>query len=194
MRYYSFIRKVVPGPDGCIFEYRYNGEGDDPSHYLGEVDGLHYVSAPDGADLGIQSDEITWTELGDSLSGEIKAALRPQHTARLLKEATRQKIELEVGDFLDLISVIGIMAEFGVMGTAATLADKAGIVPMDQKTIQEYGERGAIVLEAVKSGDLLIRGQYEDPVEMIRRIMPRYTRLQQIVRDSYISKLAEIGL
>lgn len=95
---------------------------------------------------------------------------------------------------LDIVADIGQLVEFAVIGVSALLADKAGVAPLSEHDLKNYGARSAAVLKAVASGDLMLRSSFETPQKMITTIMPRYSLIQKIVRDRYIEPLKELGL
>ena len=166
----------------------------DPSTYLGEINGVHYRHFSDDFDMSkapqdksIEFKQVTLTEAE-------RLNLRQQRTALFLKEHTRKLIESQVGDELDLLADMGQLAEFAIISVSTLWAEKAGLVKLDDSTIKTYGERGAAVLQAVANGELTLRSSFEAPTKMITTILPRYTLIQDIVRDEYTEPLKNIGL
>lgn len=143
--------------------------------------------------VGEQDSEIDFRK-EEQLSEDVRLSLRAQRTCLFQKEQARAKIELDVGDVLDIIADMGQLIEFSVIAASALCADKAGIVPMSKETTQDYGARGAAVLKAIADGNLMLRASFETPEKMITTIMPRYSKVQEIVRDRYINLLKKWGL
>lgn len=214
---YSNKKLVTPGRLGTTKDYKFdaslmhtNTEAEiavegaeevesvkDPATYLGEVDGRSYWSFPDLQDMtpieAMQDAEIDFRKETD-LSNDIKLALRTQTTCLFMKQQARKAIEGTVGDTLDQLAITGQLVEFAVFGVCALMADKAGLVPMDEETKQAYGQRGAAIMQYAESGKLLLRASFESPEKMIKEILPKYSAMQTIVRDKYILPVKELGL
>lgn len=205
---YSNKLVVSKGRDGSTLDYVFKPpkttDSDDnstaltsdPAVYLGEVDGRKYRYFPDGLDIanvGEQSTAIDF-KLETSLPEDVRISLRAQATCAFKKEAAREEITLKVGDVLDLLADTSQLVEFAIIAVSALWADKAGLAPLSEQMIKDYGERGAAVMQAVARGDLMLRSSFETPEKMITTIMPRYSQVQQIVRDRYILPLKELGL
>lgn len=168
----------------------------DPAIFLGRYGNLVYRFFPEGTDLaslGAQDPAIDFRQ-EESLPEEVRLSLRAQRTCAFKKDLARERIELDVGDVLDIIADLGQIVEFAVFAVCKLFADKSGAVALTEDEIKAYGERSAAVLAGVKSGDLLLRSTFETPEKMITTIMPRYSHIQQIVRDYYIKPLEELGL
>lgn len=168
----------------------------DPSEFLGIVDGRAYRWFPDEFDMtkvGEQDPDIDFKQEVD-LPEATRLALREQPRAKFHKREARKLIEEQVGDVLDLLADMGQLVEFAIIAASAYWADKAGLVPADENTIQSYGARGAAVLGFVSEGNLVLRSSFEAPEKMITTIMPRYSKVQAIVRDEYINPLKRFGL
>lgn len=168
----------------------------DPSIFLGEVGGRIYRYFPDDFDIaqaGEQDPEIDFKK-EDSLPNDVRLALRQQAYAKFLKRDARKQIEAQVGDTMDVIADMGQLVEFAIIAVSALWAEKAGLAQLDEQTIKNYGQRGAAVLGFVSGGELVLRSSFEDPVNMIKTLLPRYSKIQSIVRDSYIVPLEQLGL
>ena len=168
----------------------------DPAVFLGRYGDRVYRYFPDGTDLaslGTQDPDIDFRQ-EEFLSEEVRLSLRAQRTCAFKKDLARERIALDVGDVLDIIADLGQIVEFAVFAVCKLFADKSGAVTLTEDEIKAYGERSAAVLAGVKSGDLLLRSTFETPEKMITTIMPRYSHIQQIVRDYYIKPLEELGL
>lgn len=196
MKYYTFKKVLIEGPAGTVLDFRRNTENSegDGSFYLGYTGGLHYVSAPDDYEPAPQDPLIEFTELETAPDDSIKLALRKGHAVTAIKKSAREKIESEVGDILDLLADTSSLTEFAVIACCALLARQAGSPLVTDEMMKTYADRALEVLTAVGSGTVTIRGSFEEPDAVISRIMPRYTRVQQIVRDDYVNRLREMGL
>lgn len=220
---YSNLLTTTKGPEGTTKDYRYNpprpepeevakstpsldaadntaqvatAPQSDPSLLLGEVGDRVYRYFPDDFDIaqaGEQDPEIDFKK-EDSLPNDIRLALRQQAYAKFLKRDARKQIEAQVGDTMDVIADMGQLVEFAIIAVSALWAEKAGLAQLDEQTIKNYGQRGAAVLGFVTGGELVLRSSFEDPVNMIKTLLPRYSKIQSIVRDSYIVPLEQLGL
>lgn len=203
---YSNKRIIIPGPYGTIKDYQFSQdlitqseEGEtktDPAVFLGMLDDVCYRYFPDDTDMteitAAQDEAIEFQQA--SLTTEQMAAIRAQPYMRMYKTNTRKLIEQNVGDTMDLISDVYKLSEFAIIAVSAMLADKGGLITMSDETLQAYAQRGAAVLQAVNSGKVTLRSDYEDPAEMIASVIPKYSALQDIVRDNYISQMREFGV
>lgn len=79
MSIYKYQRVVTDGPDGFTLYFR-NTETNDAVE-LAELDGWHYVFAPDSVTLPAQHPEIQWQTviLTDAIKEQIKSASRACH-------------------------------------------------------------------------------------------------------------------
>lgn len=204
---YSNIKLITKGALGTIKDFSFNppkpkddSEHDssitDPSVYLGTINGRSYRYFPDDFDITLAGEQLLEIDFKkeENLSNDIKLELRAQAQAAFKKRIARKKIEMEVGDVLDLIADMGQLVEFAVVAVCALWGDKSGKIQLPAETIQDYGERGALVWNALNSGKITLRSSFEEPEKMISTIMPRYSRVQQIVRDTYINPLKDLGI
>ena len=188
--------QIEPTLDAATATAAPDQQAQDPAIFLGKYGDRVYRYFPEGTDLetlGAQDPAIDFRQEA-SLEEPVRLSLRAQRTCAFKKDLARQRIELDVGDVLDIISDLGQIVEFAVFAVCKLFADKSGAVTLTEEEIKAYGERSAAVLAGVKSGDLLLRSTFEAPEKMITTIMPRYSRIQQIVRDYYIKPLEELGL
>ena len=90
MPLFKYRRTVTPGPNGATRYFR-NAEAEPRATELAELEGWHYVHAPEGAALPEQPTEIDWqpVELTDALREQIKAASRP---VQLISEEMQRRI------------------------------------------------------------------------------------------------------
>lgn len=174
-----------------------NKESDDNVDFafLGLVDEYNYIfiTSENFEKLLPQYELLEFQEV-EELSVELKNSLRTQATALFRKNNLRKRIEEEVGDEFDLIADCMKLVEFNVMLTARLAADYFGTAAMDPTLKQEYALRNQAFLNKVDNNELLIRGAFEDVNEMLNRVMTRYSKIQELVRDEYVLRLTEIGL
>lgn len=113
MPLFKYRRTTTPGPNGATHYFR-NAESDPRAIELAELEGWHYVHAPDGAALPEQPTEVEWqpVELTDALREQIKAASRPvQMIADEMQRRIRSAYSLEDEQYF---SRIGVGAALGV--------------------------------------------------------------------------------
>lgn len=208
---YSNKKIVIEGRDGCIKDYVFrpttqvntasNNEQEpsqkaDPALLLGEVDGRMYRYFPDDFDInqaGEQYPEIDFKK-EDNLAPEIKLALRSLPFARNMKDNARQLIEANIGDPLDLLAQLGFLVETAVVSSCVVIGMASGKYQPTEEQLGKYGERALAVLQAIQSGVLTLRSDFEKPEEMITKIIPAYSELQKIVRDHYVNPMKDLGL
>lgn len=75
---YKYRRITTEGPDGTTLYFKNADEGDRALE-LAEVDGWHYVSVPDTAQLPAQSTEIEWQAV--TLDAALKASIQASSRA-----------------------------------------------------------------------------------------------------------------
>lgn len=179
---------VTTGPTGATL--RYANTPDNDLTELGVIDGWHYVSVPDGVTAPEQPPEIQWQDVTPTV--ELDAQLRRLRPIGIKKAVLRRIIEEEVGDVHDLIADNMRMTEFALMMTLRVGREQLGGTPMTADEKSRYLERVDAVLAAVDTGDLLIRGDVENAENMMARLMPRYSRLNVLVRDEYKAEIDKL--
>ena len=75
---YKYRRVTTEGPNGTTLYFKNADEGDRALE-LAEVDGWHYVSVPDTAQLPAQSTEIEWQAV--TLDAALKASIQASSRA-----------------------------------------------------------------------------------------------------------------
>lgn len=179
---------VTAGPTGATL--RYVNTSDNDLTELGVIDGWHYVSVPGGITAPEQPPEIQWESVTPTI--ELDAQLRRLRPISIKKAVLRRVIEDEVGDVQDLIADNMRMTEFALMLTLRVSREMLGGTPMAAEEKATYLERVDAVLDAVDGGQLLIRGDIENAGSMMERLMPRYSRLNQLVRDEYAAEVNKL--
>ena len=103
-------------------------------------------------------------------------------------------MEDEVGDLYDMVADCMKLVEFNIMLTYRLAADYFGTDALTQETKDTYATRNQTFLNGVDSGEIKIRGSIEDVNEMFNRLITRYSKIQTIVDDRYLSELKKVGL
>lgn len=188
---YSYLEVVNQGPYGTKIGFL--DSEDSGSVHLGIIDDRKYVFIPDEVEILEQDEQIDF-RLEDELSNEDKANLRNQRMVQLQKESLRTKLNAEVGDIHDLITDAFKLIEFNMMLTARLASDYLGSNPMDPETKVVYAARTQGMLDAIDSGQVAIRGSFEDSDAMLSRVMQKYSKLQVIVNEDYIQEMNRLGL
>ena len=155
---------------------------------LGEVDGFTYVYAPTAT---VQDTRLGWQEV--VLDETLKNSLRQSFVFSNHKYFARTKIEA-VGDIYDLVADAMKLIEFNMMLTARLAGDLWGTNPIDATKKAEYAGRNKAFLDAVEAGAITLRGDFEDMDTVMTRLMGRVSRVNELVRDYYVSALQKVGL
>ena len=155
---------------------------------LGEVDGFTYVYAPTAT---VQDARLGWQEV--VLDEALKNSLRQSFVFSNHKHFARTKIEA-VGDVYDLVADAMKLIEFNMMLTARLAGDLWGTNPIDATKKAEYAERNKAFLDAVETGAITLRGDFEDMDTVMARLMGRVSTINELVRDHYVSELQKVGL
>jgi len=187
---YSFTIYKEEGPLGTTKTLK-NTEDNDLT-VLGEVDGVTYVHVPFNTDIPEQYPEINFQEA--TLTDDIVGSLKRQRFASLKKQILRDTLEDEVGDLYDMVADCMKLVEFNIMLTSRLAADYFGTDALTQETKDTYATRNQTFLNGVDSGEIKIRGSIEDVNELFNRLITRYSKIQTIVDDRYLSELKKVGL
>ena len=152
---------------------------------LGVINGWHYVhsDAPQEQDERIEFQEVV-------LSADEKEQLKLQ---RPNKSFARMKLE-DVGDVQDFIADAMKLIEFNMMLTARLAGDLWGTNPIEEAKKAEYAGRNKAFLDAVEAGAITLRGDFEDMDTVMARLMGRVSKVNELVRDHYVSELQKVGL
>ena len=152
---------------------------------LGVINGWHYVHSDAPQE---QDDRIEWQEV--TLSNEEKEQLKLQ---RPNKSFARMKLE-DVGDMQDFIADAMKLIEFNMMLTARLAGDLYGTNPIDPETKEVYKARNKAFLDAVDSGEITLRGDFDNMDAVMARLLTRVSKTNQIVRDNYVSEMQRVEL
>lgn len=186
---YSYSKIITVGADGTTLQLK-NTE-DNSITELGSIDGVTYIHVPDNVSLPEQHSELTFTKV--ELTTEQKTLLKSQVVGKFKKSEVRAKINT-ISDIEDLIADCMKLIEFNLMMTARLFGDYTGSVPLDEATKSEYNARNTQFLTAVASGQILLRGEFDNVNTMMTELFAKYSTIQKVVRDNYIDELAKLGL
>lgn len=180
---------VTKGPNGSTT--RFNNTEDQELTELGVIDGWTYVSVPDGVTAPKQPKKIKWTRV-DTITSELNSKLRRLRPIAIRKDNLRDIIEESVGDVHDLIADNMRLTEFALMLSLRSSREQLGGTPMTEEEKTRYLERIDAVLSAVESGEVLIRGDVENASDMMLRLMTRYSKINEAVRDHYKPEINQL--
>ncbi len=152
---------------------------------IGEIDGevYFYSESPQSQHEDLVLEEVVLTE---ELREQLKALL--PH-----KEFVRMKVA-DIGDIEDLIADAMKLIEFNMMLTARLAGDLYGTNPIDTTTKEVYKARNKAFLDAVDSGEITLRGDFDNMDVVMARLLARVSKTNQIVRDNYIAEMQRVEL
>lgn len=182
---YSYVPYIEEGPNG--FTLRHRDENQEMTE-IGVIDSVVYVYSPT---VSTQDERIGWSEV--ILDEPLKDKLRAGYKAKNHKQFARMKIE-EIGDVYDLLADAMKLIEFNMMLTARLAGDLWGTHPIDTTTKATYADRNGAFLDAVSTGGITLRGDFDDMNVLMNKLMSRYSHINTIVRDHYVDELREVGL
>ena len=174
--------------DGAFGITLFHKDEDNTMSVLGEMEGYVYVYSPE---TSAQDERLAWEEV--ILDDAQKETLRAQMMAQSRKAFARMKVE-DIGDVYDLIADAMKLIEFNMMLTARLAGDVWGtnVIPEDKKAL--YAARNKGFLDAVEAGAITLRGDFDDMDTLMARLMSRYSRINEVVRDAYVNELKRVGL
>lgn len=188
---YKYQQHVTQGPNGAALDFRNAIEEDAPrATYLGEIEGWRYVSVPDDAQMPEQPEEIQWQTV--DATPDLVEQLKRSRPMRIAKDVVREHIEEEVGDLHDLVADCMRLCEFSLALSLRVSHEVFSGEQMAPEVRQAYAERVQAVLGAMDSGDVVLRGDLEDPDAMIMRLMERYTRISQLLANVYKPRVNDL--
>jgi len=187
---YSYTTFKTDGPNGTTITFQQYEDFE--THYIGNIGDVEFVYIEDGADLSVQPSEINLGAV--TLTSEQKATLKNQTFTKFKKQILREHLEESAGDIYDMLADCMKMAEFSLMLTSRLAADYFGTEELTEEKRQEYSQRNQAFLDAVNSGSVTVRGDIDDPNEVLFRIMGRYSAVQNQVEKEYLSEMKKIGL
>jgi len=121
-----------------------------------------------------------------------KEFLKTLALPRLEKETFRDKLTLEVGDVQDLLADCMKMCEFALVLSARVSNEVLTGVPITEPTRTNYKDRVVSFVTALDLGLVKLRSDSEDPVDMMNRIMTRYTKINSLYETDYKANIDRI--
>lgn len=117
---------------------------------------------------------------------ELEVAKRELPCVRMAKQALRRRIEREIGDDGDLIADQARQIESLTMLVTRLVAELWGGRTTDPAIKAAYISRAEAVVDAVDGGQLHLRGEYEDPAEMVARVTERSGHINRLAGEQYL--------
>lgn len=176
---YKYTPTVVTGPNG--YQTHYTNTEDNQIRSIGRIDEEYYISVPDGIVLPPQ--DVTLFAVDDL------DLVKSLQVPRLQKENFRRKIELEIGDVQDLLADCMKMCEFALVLSARISNEVLQGIQIPEPTRSAYAQRVALFVGALDSGGIRLRTDSEDPLDMMNRIMTRYTRINELYESEYKTEI-----
>ncbi|MBK1691055.1 hypothetical protein [Ectothiorhodospira mobilis] len=189
---FKYQRHVETGPNGAVIDFRNTTDEDAPrATLLSEIDGWRYVSVPDGAVMPDQPAEISWQEVAAPAPDLVEQLKRARPVA-IAKDVVRKRIELEVGDVHDLVADCMRLCEFSLALSLRVSNEVLTGQAMEASVRDAYTQRVQTVLAAIDSGEVVMRSDLEDPTSMMTRLMARYTRINDLLAETYKPAVEEL--
>jgi hypothetical protein len=151
---------------------------------LGDAAGLSWFKIPHGA-LAPSGSRAPTAE-------ELARAHLELPAIRQLKASTRRKIEAEVGDLHEIVADQSKQIEALTALVCRMAAEQFGGTAMDQATKDTYLARGEMVVGALDSGALTLRGDQEGADDMLAKVLARTSRVNEIVGEEYLPRRNEL--
>lgn len=189
---FKYQRNVETGPNGAVLDFKNSDVEDGPrATYLCEVDGWRYVSVPDGLEMPAQPEGIQWQSV-DQPSDALMEQLKRARPVAIAKDVVRRRIELEVGDVHDMVADSMRLCEFAIALSVRVSHEVLTGEQMDPAVREAYTDRVSTVKDALDSGALVMRSDLEDPTQMMQRLMMRYTKINDLIAESYKPAVDEL--
>jgi len=123
---------------------------------------------------------------------ELAQALLELPAIRSLKQSVHRKIEAEVGDVHEILADQAKQIEALTALVSRMTADYLGGTTMDDTTKATYLARVEMVVGALDSGQLVLRGDQEGTDDMLAKVMARTSRINEIVGEEYLPRRNEL--
>jgi len=180
--FYKYKPFKLDGVNG----YTVNASLNDGDTRLGVIEDwtfIHSTAEALGQDIRIEFQDVILTQ-------EEKELLKAQLPH---KEFVRMKIE-GVEDIYDLVADCMKLIEFNMMLTARLAGDIWATNPIQEDKKALYAARNKGFLDAVDVGAITLRGNFDDMDTLMVRLMSRYSKINEVMRDVYVSELKKVGL
>ncbi len=185
---FKYEKHTTEGPNGTTTHFKSpeSSSSEEQVTRLCEVGGWLYVSVPSGVEMPDQPEEINWQQVdADSELVEILKRSKPFSIAKI---QLRESIEREVGDLHDLVADAMRLNEFVLSLCLRVSHEVLTGDAMSEERRTALTQQTTDALLAIDSGNVLLRGDIEDPSNMLQRLMSRYSRITELVRDEYKPK------
>ena len=190
---FKYQRNIETGPNGAVLDFKNSDIEDGPrATYLCEVDGWRYVSVPDGLEMPAQPEGIQWQAVAEPSAALIEQLKRSARPVSIAKDVVRRRIELEVGDVHDMVADSMRLCEFAIALSVRVSHEVLTGEQMDPAVREAYTDRVSTVKEALDSGAIVLRSDLEDPTQMMQRLMTRYTKINDLIAESYKPAVDEL--
>ncbi|MAO57800.1 MAG: hypothetical protein CL549_15700 [Alcanivorax sp.] len=120
--------------------------------------------------------------------GELGTARLDLPPVRQLKAAARRRIEAQAGDLHDIVADQARQIE-ALMALTVRLGQVVlGGEQLDSDVQQRYLDRITPLAHALDDGALTLRGDLEDPDDMLARMQARADRINDIIAEEYLPR------
>jgi len=123
---------------------------------------------------------------------ELSTALLELPAIRQLKARARRRIESEVGDLHEIVADQAKQVEALTALVCRMAAEQLGGTAMDAATKATYLARVEMVVGALDSGALVLRGDQEGADDMLAKVLARTSRVNEIVGEEYLPRRNEL--
>jgi len=189
---FKYQRNIETGPNGAVLDFKNSDvEGGPRATYLCEVDGWRYVSVPDGLEMPEQPEGIQWQVVAEPSTALIEQLKRARPVS-IAKDVVRRRIELEVGDVHDMVADCMRLCEFSIALSVRVSHEVLTGEQMAPAVREAYTDRVSTVKGALDSGAIVLRSDLEDPTQMMQRLMMRYTKINDLIAESYKPAVDEL--
>lgn len=191
---FKYSKITTDGPFGTVIQHRQVEDETETQlvTVLGEIDNEIYIHVPSDDVLTDQPEELNFTQV--TMTNELKDKLKEQSLVTMKKNNVRRKIEIEVGDVHDLIADCMKLIELNFVLTSRIAADYFGTAPLPKEIKTVYAQRNQSILDGIDSGQIKLRGSFEDVDSLMGELIVRYSKIQELVNSEYLSELEKIDL
>lgn len=184
----SCLHIDTTGPNG--YSLRPKAIDGESLTYIGEMNDRHYYAG--NLSLDVQATDIDAQE--ETRTDEIEALIKQSNVVKMHKQQLRRDIEQEgLGDLADLLADQAKIIEMLYVMTARITADYLGGTPIQENHKPVYLARAEAVINAIDSGAITLRADFDDMDKILQDVMSKQSRVNQLVRDNYVTKVSEIS-
>lgn len=186
---YSHCTIQTEGPNGTLITATLPegtttlGKLEDNRHYVFSEVELNTKKQPVGVDLRLEV-----------VTPELQEALKQTRFIKIKKEALRTCIDEEVGDLYDVMSDAMKLIEYNLMLTTVIAKQILSNEPIDEVKRTEYLARINSFLPMIDSEDFTLRSDFSPVDSDMFKTLTRYSKIQKLVKDKYVSELKAYDL